>query len=83
METNFEFVRFSLPRLSTSPRDTRAHPFSLSAARSFVRWMRGTCVRCQPLPMADDTVYVFTFLEDVTRSPVLMKVVTSVNQARV
>jgi hypothetical protein len=46
-----------------------------------VRWMRGTCVRCQPLPMADDTVYVFTFLEDVTRSPVLMKVVTSVNQA--
>ncbi len=51
------------------------------SARSFVRWMRGTCVRCQPLPMADDTVYVFTFLEDVTRSPVLMKVVTSVNQA--
>ncbi len=67
--------RTDLERLGRLPR------LILDSARSFVRWMRGTCVRCQPIPLGDDNVCLYTFLEDVTKSPSLMKVVTSVNQS--
>ena len=49
--------------------------------KQFSRWMRGTCIECQPLQAeAEDELVTFTFLSEVWHNPQLVESATTVSQ---
>ena len=54
----------------------------IESAKSFVRWMHGTCQETEPqLAKEDEEPIVFSFFTDVSASPNIIKMMLSLNEA--
>lgn len=51
------------------------------SAKSFVRWMDGTCHECEPVHISDDETMTYTFYNDLSKNPVVVTMMLSVTQS--
>jgi len=52
------------------------------SSKMFVRWMHGTCVRCEPIALENDSEeesYVFSYYQDISQNPQIVKLTLQVS----
>jgi dynein heavy chain len=50
------------------------------SAKQFVRWMDGQCLPCAPIVVKDDEEVVYTFYNDLSKNPLVVKMMLTVTQ---
>ena len=61
---------------------SKAIKHSVEGSKRFLRWMHGTCILTEPqLGAEDEEPIVFTFYEDISSSPHIIKMMLNLNEA--
>jgi len=72
----------ALPEVYNHLRKAATH--LIDSSKAFVRWMRGSCTLCQPIyPNGDDEQepVVFSFYQDISQSPQVIKMMLTLNHS--